>query len=191
MNKPQTGKDLDRKGNNQSGSLKNSEPEFLIAGKLRKTHGLSGEMWIEVLTDHTEIFKQGAFIYIGKKFYKHVIRSFRMADKLGLIQIEGFTDPESLKSFNNANIFIKTTDLPILGDEEYYPHELIGLEVVNETGAILGILTEIIATGANDVFVITPRNGTKELLIPAIRSVIKKIDIESRQMVISPQEWDM
>ena len=56
---------------------------------------------------------------------------------------------------------------------------------------VLGTLTEIIVTGANDVYVITPNNGSKDLLIPAIKSVIKKIDIESRQMVISPQEWDM
>ena len=51
-------KDLDRKGNNQSGSLKNSEPEFLVAGKLRKSHGLSGEMWIEILTDHPELLSK-------------------------------------------------------------------------------------------------------------------------------------
>ena len=81
--------------------------------------------------------------------------------------------------------------MPDLRDEEYYYHELIGVEVRNEEGAILGTLTEIIVTGANDVYVVTPKNGSKDILIPAIKSVIKKIDIESKLMVISPQEWDM
>jgi len=184
-------KDLDRKGNNQSGSLKNSEPEFLVAGKLRKSHGLNGEMSIELLTDHPELLKQGFPVFIGKGYERHIISSFRMADKLGLIRLEGFNDPESLRAFNNAYLYFETKDMPALGDEEFYHHELIGLEVKNENGTILGTLTEIIVTGANDVYVITPDNGSKDLLIPAIKSVIKKIDLESRLMVISPQEWDM
>ena len=191
MNKPQTMKDLDRKGNNKSGSLKNSEPEFLVAGKLRKSHGLSGEMWIEVLTDHPELLRQGYSVFIGKGHDKHKISSFRMAGKLGLIQLEGFNDPESLRAFSNAYLFFETKDMPALEDEEYYHHELIGIEVRNEDDTVLGTLTEIIVTGANDVYVVTPNNGSKDLLFPAIKSVIKKIDIESRQMVISPQEWDM
>ena len=191
MNNSQTMKDLERKGNNQSGSLKNSEPEFLVAGKLRKSHGLNGEMWIEVLTDYPELLKQGFAVFVGKGFIKNIIKSFRMAGKLGLIQLEGFNDPESLRAFSNAYLYFEKIDLPNLKDDEYYHHELIGIEVRNEDGAILGTLTEILVTGANDVYVITPNNGSKDLLIPAIKTVIKKIDIESKQMVISPQEWDV
>jgi len=191
LNKSHTMKDLDHKGTKQSGSLKNSEPEFLIAGKLRKTHGLDGEMWIEVLTDRPDMLKQGFFVFIGKNYEQQRIRSFRMADKLGLIRFEGFKDPESLNAFRNAFLYFKTENLPALNDEEYYHHELIGLVVKKQDGTILGNLTEIIVTGANDVYVITPNNGTKDLLIPAIKSVIKKIDLESNQMVISPQEWDV
>ena len=191
MNKPQIMKDLDRKGNNKSGSLKNSEPEFLVAGKLRKSHGLNGEMSIELLTDHPELLKQGFPVFIGRGYEKYIISSFRMADKLGLIKLEGFNDPESLRAFSNAYLYFETKGMPALEEEEYYHHELIGLEVRSEDGVVMGTLTEIIVTGANDVYVITPNNGSKDLLIPAIKSVIKKIDIESRQMVISPQEWDM
>jgi len=184
-------KDLDRKENNQSGSLKNSEPEFLVAGKLRKSHGLSGEMWIEILTDHPELLRQGFPVFIGESLNKNIINSFRMAGKLGLIQLEGFNDPESLKRFSNAYLYVEKKDMPALRNEEYYHHELIGVEVRNEEGAVLGTLTEIIVTGANDVYVVTPKDGSKDILIPAIKSVIKKIDIEFKQMVISPQEWDM
>jgi 16S rRNA processing protein RimM len=114
-----------------------------------------------------------------------------MAGKMGLIRFEGFKDPESLKEFNNAYLYFDLKAMPALQKEEYYHHELIGLEVRNESGAVLGALTEILVTGANDVYVIKPSDGSKEILIPAIKSVIKKIDIESRQIIISPQEWDI
>lgn len=183
-------KDLGRKNNNQSGSLKNSEPEFLVAGKLRKSHGLNGEMWIEVLTDYPELFNQDIPVFISEKFKEILVKSFRQAGKLGLIRFEGFDTSESLRAFNNEYLYFESKNMPALQEEEYYHHELIGLEVRDENGEVLGTLTEILETGANDVYVITLRDGKKDLLIPAIKSVIQKIDIESKLMVISPQEWD-
>jgi 16S rRNA processing protein RimM len=114
-----------------------------------------------------------------------------MAGKLGLIRFKGFENPESLRAFNNAYLYFGLKDLPDLQEEEFYHHELIGLEVRDENDIFIGTLTEILITGANDVYVISPANGEKDILVPAIKSVIKKIDIESRLMVISPQEWDM
>jgi len=183
-------KDRGHKNNNQSGSLKNSEPEFLVAGKLRKSHGLNGEMWIEVLMDNPELFNQGVPVFIGEKFNEINIKSFRLAGKLGLIRFEGFENPESLRGFNNAFLYFESKNMPALQEQEYYHHELIGLEVRDENDQVIGTLSEILITGANDVYVITPKEGTKDLLIPAIKSVIQKIDLESKLMVISPQEWD-
>lgn len=190
MNRSQIMKDRGHKNNNHSGSRIQSEPEFLAAGKLRKSHGLKGEMWIEVLTDHPEIFNQKIPAFIGEKHFSVSVRSFRFAGKLGLIQFEGYENPESLLYFNNSFLFFETKNMPELRNEEYYHHELIGLEVRDEKDEVLGTLTDILVTGANDVYVITPNNGKKDILIPAIKSVILKIDLESKLMIISPQEWD-
>ncbi len=190
MKRSQTMKDKGHKNNNQTGSLKNSEPEFLVAGKLRKSHGLNGEMWIEVLTDNPELLNQDIQVFIGENYKKITIKSFRLAGKLGLIRFEGFKNPESLRSFNNAYLYFELKNMPALQDEEYYHHELIGLEVRDGNGIVIGTLTEILVTGANDVYVITPKEGNKDILIPAIKSVIQKIDLESKLMFINPQEWD-
>ena len=130
-------------------------------------------------------------VFIGENYKKITIKAFRLAGKLGLIQFEGFENPESLRAFNNAYLYFETKNMPALHDEEYYHHELIGLEVRDEKGLIIGTLSEILVTGANDVYVITPKDGKKDILIPAIKSVIQKIDIESKLMIINPQEWDM
>lgn len=184
-------KDRGHKNANQSGSLKNSEPEFLVAGKLRKSHGLKGEMWIEVLTDYPELFNQDISAFIGEKYKKTTIKSFRFAGKLGLIRFEGYENPESIWPFNNTYLYFESKNMPELQDEEYYHHQLIGLEVRDEKGVVIGTLTEILVTGANDVYVITQKEGNKDILIPAIKSVIQKIDIESKLMIINPPEWDI
>ena len=183
-------KDQGQEKKNKSGSLKNSEPEFLVAGKLRKSHGLHGEMWIEVLTDFPELLNQGSDVFVGDGFNKIKIQSFRQAGKLGLIQFEGYENPESLRLFNNAYLYFESKSLPDLEGEAYYHHDLIGLKVCDTNGAVIGVVAEILETGANDVYVIKPRDGDREILIPAIKSVIQKIDIESKRMVINPQEWD-
>jgi 16S rRNA processing protein RimM len=174
----------------QSGSLKISEPEFLVAGKLRKSHGLNGEMWIEVITDYPELFTQGINVFIGEKYKNIGVSSFRLAGKLGLIKFKGFENPESLASFHNAFLYFESKAMPELQDNEYYHHELIGVEVRDESGVVIGKLSEILMTGANDVYVITPIEGNTDILIPAIKSVIKKIDIESKLMIVNLPVWD-
>lgn len=176
--------------NCQPGSPDKSEPEFLVAGKLRRSHGLTGEMWVVLLTDFTEVFEAGRVFLIGKNRTPAVVKSFKIAGKFGLIRFEGYENPESVFHFNNTYLFVKSQEMPALQDEEYYHHELIGLTVQDKNGKEIGELTEILVTGANDVYVITPKDGTKELLIPAIKSVVVEINLELKRITINPQEWD-
>jgi 16S rRNA processing protein RimM len=184
---------MNDRGNNkngQSGSLNKSEPEFLVAGKLRRSHGLDGEMWMEVITDFPDLLKPGITIFIGENHQNILIRSFKIAGKLGLIRFEGYENPESLRSFSNAYLYFECQNLPELPKSEYYHHQLLGILVKDEAGNIIGTLTDILETGANDVYVISPADGKDDILIPAIKTVIKKIDIESNLMIAHPPEWE-
>ena len=175
---------------NQSGSPKKSEPEFLVTGKLRKSHGLKGEMWVEVITEHPELLDKGKDVFIGEKHLKAIIKSFKIADKSGLIRFEGYENPESLTSFNNSLIYSEMKNIPDLAEGEYYRHSIIGLNVKDNNGAAIGKITDILVTGANDVYVITSDDSENDILIPAIKAVIQKIDIESNLMIVNPPEWD-
>jgi len=183
-------KNTGKKNSGNSGSPKKSEPEFLVAGKLRKSHGLDGEMWIEIITDYPELFNQGIEIFIGENHESISIKSFKLTGKLGLIQFVGFENPESLRSFNNAYLYFSSQSMPKLPEDEYYHYQLIGILVKDESGNNIGALSEILVTGANDVYVITPEGGKNDILIPAIKSVITKIDIESKLMIVHPPEWE-
>jgi 16S rRNA processing protein RimM len=85
--------------------------------------------------------------------------------------------------FRNQILYIKTANALKLAEGEYYFHELIGLSVNDEEGKALGELTEIIQTGANDVYVVTDASGG-ELLLPAIPDVIKDIDLVSKSIKV-------
>jgi 16S rRNA processing protein RimM len=80
-------------------------------------------------------------------------------------------------------VSIKVRELPRLGEGEYYSHELIGLRVVEENGEDLGTISEVLATGSNDVYIVKTTEGI-ELLLPAIESVVRKIDLEARMMSV-------
>ena len=172
------------------GSPDKSEPEFLIAGKLRKSHGLTGEMWVELLTDFLEIFQTGKGFQIGKKHIPAIVKSFKVAGKMGLIRFEGFENPESVFHLNNTYLYTASNEMPALQGEEYYHHDLIGLMAQDRSGKEIGEVTEILVTGANDVYVIKPTDGSKELLIPAIKSVIIEVNLEFNRIIIDPPEWD-
>jgi 16S rRNA processing protein RimM len=172
-----------------SGSRKKSEPEFLAVGKLRKPFGLKGEMKFESFIDRLDIFSPGNKVMTGKKFTSRKIVSLRESGKTSLIRFENIGTIEDAANLTNQTIFISADQLPPLEEGSYYHHQLLGMEVEDERGKILGIITEILTTGANDVYVVNDEENNKETLIPAIKPVIMRIDIESNKMVVREQEW--
>ncbi len=99
------------------------------------------------------------------------------------LKFENIDQIEDLEKLTNALVFVRTDSLPPLPDGEYYHHQLLGLEVITETGQKVGVLKEILETGANDVYVVFNSNG-KEELIPAIKQNLVKIDIKNKIMVV-------
>lgn len=174
----------------KSGSLKKSEPEFLLAGKLLKPHGLRGELWLKILTDFPELFFKGGFVFIGESYQKFKINSVRHAGEKILISFDGMNNLDKARELNNSNVFLSSEQMPALEKDLYYHHQLIGLKVINQDGLNLGDIVEVLQTGANDIYIIrSDDEQKKELLIPAIDSVVKKIDIPAGVMVISELNW--
>ena len=85
-------------------------------------------------------------------------------------------------------VFVKISELPPLPEGEYYHHQLIDLKVVDLTGKELGTITEILETGANDVYLVTDAEG-HEMLLPAIQDVIIRVDLEKHEMQVNPPDW--
>jgi 16S rRNA processing protein RimM len=174
---------------NNAGSLKPGEPAFLEVGRIRRSHGVKGEMILEIFSEGLNHFKKGKKLYIGQHHQPLTIESTRSHDDLLLIKFEGIDTPEDLAGFRNKLAYVPASQLPLLPEGEHYFYQLIGLEAVDQQGRSLGLITEIIQTGSAPVYVVTSTDGNEQLF-PAIPDVVKKIDIEARKIIIQPQEWD-
>ena len=166
-----------------------SEPVFLAVGLLRHAHGVRGEISMEIYTDFPERLHPGLEVYIGDSHKPLRITHLRRKDKLMLLTFEGYQDCDQVNVLRNEVVYSRTDKLPALPEDHYYHFQLIGLKVVNEAGAELGTLAEILETGANDVYVIRSADGP-ELLLPAIESVIIEVDLAKGTIVARPPEWE-
>lgn len=171
---------------NDSGSPSIGEPEFLAVGKLRKPHGVRGEIKMTVWTEFPERLTPGVSLFIGDDFLPVTIRTVRWHNEDLLIAFEGIMDRNQAGEFRNQVINRSAEDVPELSEGEFYLHDLLGLQVIREdSGDTLGEVIDFIETGANDVYVVQAEDGS-ETLIPAIDDVIKEIDLEKGIILITP-----
>lgn len=167
----------------QTGSPPNGEPEFLVIGKLRRPHGLRGELVMEVLTGFPERITRGVTVFVGKGYRPMQLRNCRWHQQTLLVQFQDYDDRDRAGELRNQFVYVRSGDLPSLDDGEYYQHELIGLEVYTSDELRLGKVVEILETGANDVLVIRREGGT-DLLLPYIDQVITMVDLAEKRLEV-------
>lgn len=178
---PQTSEDY-------TGSQPTSEPDFLVLGKLRRAHGVKGEIPLEVYTQLLELLVPGSHVFAGEDHQPLTIESTRWKTDLLLLKFKEISDRTEVSALTNDLVYVKTDQLPPLEKGEYYFHELIGLNVYTQDGEYLGILMEVLETGANDVYLVQNDAG-EEILIPAIEQSILEIDLNQEKMIVARMEW--
>ena len=166
--------------NTSSGSPE-GEPVYLTVGYLRRPHGLRGEIVMDLHTDFPERLKRGRRLLVTEAHTELTIEGVREHQKGVLIKFNGVDTPEQAGQYRNQWVYVKAKDVPPLPEGQIYQHELFGFQVVDDNDNLLGELVEIIETGANDVYVVRNDEG-KEILLPAISSVILNLDTGRRLM---------
>jgi len=165
---------------NTSGSP-DGEPVYLTVGFLRRPHGLHGEIIMDLHTDFPERMKRGRKLFVGEDYQPITLTNVRPHQAGLLVKFDGIETPEGAGQLRNQWVYIKAKDAQPLPEGQIYQHELFGFRVVDENDNQLGELVEIIETGANDVYVVRDDSG-KEILLPAIPSVILDLDPARRLM---------
>ena len=163
----------------------------LKVGKIVNTHSLKGEVKVISSTDfEEERFKKGSKLLItrGNQLIREVVvQSYRNHKNFLLVKFEGIDSVEEAEKLKNLQIKIDSDEVGELEENEFYFHQIIGCEVFDENNKNLGEIIDILTPGANDVWVIKGENG-KEILIPYIEDVVKKIDITSKKVNIEVME---
>ena len=156
-------------------------------GVIASTHGLQGEVNVFPTTEDPSRFKKLKQVVLhtqrGEELLLDVV-SARFFKKFVIVKFKQFNNINEVEKFRGCELTIDRKDAIKLQPGEYYCADLIGLSIVDEDGSELGTLTEILQTGANDVYEMTRKDSGEKVYIPAIRDCIKEIDPEGSRIVI-------
>ncbi len=157
--------------------------EYFDIGKIVNVHGIKGEVKIYPYTNHVEIFESLSYLIIDKT--EIAISNVRIHKNMVLVQFKDVKNRSQAEKYINKLVYIHRKDGHQLGENEYYLNDLLGCEVF-ENNKYLGKITDIIHTGSNDVYVVS--NNQDEILIPALKTVIIKVDILKRKIDVKLPE---
>lgn len=162
---------------------------YLNVGKIVNTHGIKGEVKVISLTDSPEQrYQKGNLLYLYhpdrpdplELFIEHV----RTHKKFYLLKFEGYDDINDVEVFKGGMLKVQVDEDETLEEGEYYFYQIIGSDVYTTEGEKLGTIKDILQTGANDVWVVQPERGKKEILLPYIEDCIREIDIERKTVTV-------
>jgi 16S rRNA processing protein RimM len=157
------------------------EEPTVVVGRILKPHGLHGEVAVEVRSDNPDRFAVGSQVFLENGSVLTVARAHDHGRRL-LVTFVEVGDRTAAESLQGRLLTVPEAWLPELPDGEYWPFQLQGCEVVTEGGRMLGVLTEVVANPANDLWVAVSEGN--ETLIPAIRQVIVSVDREGKRVVV-------
>jgi 16S rRNA processing protein RimM len=159
--------------------------EHVDAGRVLGTHGVAGEIRVAVVSDVPERFDAGQTVYVQGKSYCIASTARPCTDQVILL-FYGLNSLFDAQRMVGQSVTVPAVMAPELPQGEYYHFQLIGLQVFTEEWETLGVVTEILRTGSNDVYVISGHGG--DILVPALVDVIRKIDLAHGLMVVRLME---
>lgn len=159
--------------------------EMLRVGVITSPHGVRGEVKVFPTTDDKNRFKKLKEVILdtGKEMLPLEIEGVKFFKNMVILKFKGLDTMNDVEKYRSKDLLIHRSQAVKLGKDENFIVDLIGLSVVGDDGADLGALKDVLQTGANDVYVIEMKNG-KELLLPAIKDCILKVDLEEKKMTV-------
>jgi 16S rRNA processing protein RimM len=162
---------------------------FILIGRLAGAHGIRGGLKLTSYAESLDVFAAGrSIVTLGENGAEAVyqISEVRPQGRAAVLFLAGITRRSQAEALAGCDLFIDKEELPALAPGTYYWADLIGVEVVSMDGRHLGRLESIFETGSNDVYVV--KRAGREILVPALKSVVKSVDLERRRMEVDLPE---
>jgi len=158
---------------------------YLRVGVISTTHGIKGEVKVFPTTDDPNRFKElkNIFLDTGKELITLEIMGVKFFKQMVILKFKEFDNINEVEKYRGKDLLILREDAVKLEEGEYFIYDLIDSEVVTDEGEMLGTLIEIMATGANDVYVVKTPSG-EEILIPSIKECILDVNVEEKKILV-------
>jgi len=160
----------------------------ILLGEVVRPHGIHGLLRIVSYAGAPTAFEEAGRVYLvseGGEAREFTVVLVRPHKRLLLMKLAGIQSCEEAEAWRKARIYVSKEALTREADEFFW-HEVLGLEVYLTTGAYLGRVAQIIPTGSNDIYVV--RKEGREVLVPAIAEAVVAVDLEARRMTVAPME---
>jgi 16S rRNA processing protein RimM len=160
---------------------------FLAVGHVVGAHGLRGELKVTPYTDFPERFAPGSSLRLGTDLEEVTIAAAREHKGNLLVLLEEIADRSEAEACRDLWLFVAEAEAGTLDEGSYWIHDIVGMVIATETGQELGRITDVMTTGANDVYLVRPAPGVnqgRELLLPAIADVVLQVDVPNKRMVV-------
>lgn len=164
------------------------EDNFVI-GKIVNTQGIKGEVRVIPTTDDITRFEllDSIFVLRRGQLEELEIENVRYHKQFVLLKLKGVDDMTTAEGYKNCEVQIPSEEALPCGEDEYYIRDLYGMSVYDEGGNLVGALSDVLFTGANDVYVIQ-RQDKKDLLLPAIKECILDVNVDEKKMTVKVLE---
>ncbi len=171
----------------QSAAKKEKSHNRIVIGKIGAPHGIRGEMRVIPLTDFPERFQELEQVYVGEDLMQ--VEACWYHKQFVIMKLKECPHREAAAELTGQLLYVDKSQAMPLEEGEYYTFDIIGLEVFDLEGNSLGHVTEVLKTGANDVYVASKKGQAKQILIPALKAVVKEINLPEGKMVVDlPEE---
>ena len=154
--------------------------EFFQVGIVTTTHGVRGEVKVYPTTDDSRRFKRLKEVILdtGKERLNLEIECVKFFKQFVILKFKGLDNMSDVEKFRQKSLLVPRSNADRLSRDEYFIADLIGLKVLDEEDSEIGVLRDVMETGANDVYVIDLNDG-RELLLPAIKQCVLSVDVEA------------
>lgn len=157
--------------------------DYIKVGKIVNTHGVKGYVKCIPMTDDLERFEELKHVYTEKDDLKRSISDVWFQKGMVYLKLKNIDDMNSAETFKDTYISILEDQLRVLPNDSYYLFDLEGMDVYSTQGDYIGKISDVFQTGANDVYEV--KNNNKSYLIPAIKDVVKSVNVQDKKMIIN------
>lgn len=159
--------------------------KFLKVGAVTAPHGVHGELRVFPTTDDPERFDDLDEVILERKSGReaHTVESVKYIKNMVILKLSGIETMDDAQLCRGCGLYVPREKGVPLEENEYYIADLIGMQVFTDDGKAFGKLTDVISTGANDVYAVQT-DAYGEVLIPAIKACIMSVNVEAGQMKV-------
>jgi 16S rRNA processing protein RimM len=166
---------------------KEEENDYLIIGKVCKPFGVAGELKVTPQTDERKRFSALSFVYIkrGALYAKVFVENVRYAKDFVILKLEDLDSRDDVSDFTGTQLYIDRENAIRVEESSHYCYDITGCTIVSSKGDSIGTIVDIVNAGSCDVYVVRPINDEEDrVFIPAVKEVVKKIDIDKKEIII-------